>query len=222
MATITAQSILNRAATILQDTTNTRWPEDELLDWLNDGQREIVLYKPDAAAKVESVQLVEGTQQTIPADGLSLLDVIRNVAADGSLGNAIRLTERRQLDDQIPGWHAQSKVGEVQHYIFDERSPKSFWVYPPSDGTGKVDVMYSASPGNVGKTEAIAVDDVYSNALLDYVLYRAYMKDADYAANDQRATAQYQRFMQALGILDNTETKNNPYVRKTSPVVGGQ
>jgi hypothetical protein len=221
MATITAQSILNRAATILQDTTNTRWPEDELLDWLNDGQREVVLAKPDAAAKVESVELVEGTQQAIPADGLSLLDVIRNVAADGSPGRAVKVTQRQQLDDTLPDWHAQAQGASVQLFVFDERNPKGFWVYPPSDGSGKVDVLYSAAPADVTLAETLSVDDVYANALLDYVLYRAYMKDADYAANDQRATAQYQRFMRALGVRDNTESKNNPYVRKTSPVVGG-
>lgn len=222
MATITAQQVIDRASTILQDTTNTRWPEPELLGWLNDGQREVVLAKPDASAQVGPVQLEAGTQQAIPAKGLHLLDVIRNVAADGAPGKAVRLTERRQLDDQIPDWHMQAQKPAVQHFIFDERDPKHFWVYPPSDGSGKLDVMYSAAPADVDATDALSIDDVYANALLDYILYRAYMKDADYAANDARATNQYQRFMQALGILDTTESKNNPYVRKKSPVVGGQ
>ena len=40
--TLQGQHILSRVQNILQDNTNVRWTEGELLDYLNDGQREIV------------------------------------------------------------------------------------------------------------------------------------------------------------------------------------
>jgi hypothetical protein len=223
MATITAQSILNRAATILQDTTNTRWPEDELLDWLNDGQREVVLYKPDANPKLEELSLDIGTRQSIPPHGLQFLDAVRNVV-NGIPSTAIRLIERRVLDEQVPDWHSESGSTIVKHFLFDERDPKHFWVYPPSDGSAKVEVLFSSAPVDIAKTDTIGIDDIYANALLDYILYRAYLKDADYAANDNRATSQHQRFLSSLGMLDAQEATNNPYVRKKNPVVppGGE
>ena len=46
--TIAAQSIIRRAVETLQDTTSVRWPVNELVRYLNDGQREIVLYRPDS------------------------------------------------------------------------------------------------------------------------------------------------------------------------------
>lgn len=223
MATITAQSILNRAATILQDTTNTRWPEDELLDWLNDGQREVVLYKPDANPQLEELSLESGTRQAIPAHGLQFLDAVRNVV-NGNPSTAIRLIERRVLDEQVPDWHSTASTAIVKHFLFDERDPKHFWVYPPSDGSAKAEVLFSSAPVDIAKTDTLSIDDIYANALLDYVLYRAYLKDADYAANDNRATSQHQRFLSSLGMMDAQESTNNPYVRKKNPVVpqGGE
>ena len=43
------------------------------------------------------------------------------------------------------------------------------------------------------------LDDVYEGALLDYVLYRAYAKDAENPANMNRSTSHYQAFVSALG-----------------------
>lgn len=75
MPTILASSIITKAATLLQDPTNVRWPADELLGWLNDGQREIVLQKPDAYSINEAVKLAAGTKQALPAAGIRLLAV---------------------------------------------------------------------------------------------------------------------------------------------------
>ena len=45
---LTAQSIVQRVVGMLQDTTSIRWPVNELVRWLNDGQREVVAYRPDS------------------------------------------------------------------------------------------------------------------------------------------------------------------------------
>ena len=97
MATITTTSIITKVTTLLQDSTNIRWTQSELLDWLNDGQREIVMYKPNACVKNVDVTLVAGTKQTLPADGISMIDSPRNTN-----GNAVRVTNRQVLNAQIP------------------------------------------------------------------------------------------------------------------------
>lgn len=218
MPTITASSIVGRATTILQDTTNVRWPQDELLKWLNDGQREIVLLKPDAYSKVETVTLVAGTKQTLPAAGVMLLDVVRNMGTDGSTpGRAIRLVDREIMDAQNATWHADSASSSVIHYIYNPNAPKTYYVYPPqpSSNFGQVEIIYSASPSDVTINQTVTIDDIYANALLDYILYRAYSKDADYAGNAQRAVVHYQAFMASLGqkaqmeLLEDPNAKSN-------------
>lgn len=214
MPTITVQSRIARAETILQDTTNTRWPVAELLEWFNDGQREIVMRKPDAYTTRESVNLVAGTRQSLPATAVQLIDVPRNMGTDGlTPGGVVRLEDRRILDDQRPDWHTETAVVAVEHYCFDARDPKQFFVYPPADGTGSVEVVYSAAPADVviGDIDGvITLDDIYANAMLDYMLYRAYSKDADYTENAGRASGSYQAFLSSLGLKEQVESINDP------------
>lgn len=215
MATITGTNIVERAAIVLQDTTGVRWPQtEELLLWLNDGQREIVLRKPDAYAQNEVVALVAGTKQSIPAAGIQLLDVIRNMGTGGSTpGRAITRIDREILDEQRPNWHTETASAETKHFTFDTRDPKRFYVYPPQHATpGRVEIVYASSPTNLlalGST--ISLDDIYSGPLLDYILYRAYSKDADLTPSaPQRAVAHYNAFLSALGAKSQVEQAVNP------------
>jgi aspartate/methionine/tyrosine aminotransferase len=54
---------------------------------------------------------------------------------------------------------------------------------------------------------------VFANAIMDFVLYRAYMKDAEYAGNAQRASTHYQLFANSIGQGSQAQTllsPNNP------------
>jgi len=226
MPTIKGSEVLDRAGIILQDTTNIRWPTAELLDWLNDGQREIVLRKPDAYTVSEAVVLVVSeTKQSIPAAGIQLIDIVRNLGVAGATpGRAVTRTERYILDTQRPDWNTETGTAEVKHYMFDERNPKVFYVYPPQPAAspGYVEVVYSSSPADLATAAAtLTLDDIYSSALLDYVLYRAYSKYSDIAPNaPQRAIGHYQAFLKSLGDQEKGETIYDPNSPKPSEISG--
>lgn len=213
MAITKAIDLINRAKTVLQDTTasGTRWPNTELQDWLNDAQKQIVLYRPDAKAVNEAfTPTINQTKQTIPAAGLKLIDVMRNLAGDKK---AIRKIERAVLDDQISGWHNSTATINVEHFIYDSRDPKNFYLYPVPATGASIEIIYSTVPAAVSlsafdgtDTATIGVDDTYASAILDWMLYRAYSKDADYASNANRAVAHYQAFGDALNVKLNMET----------------
>ena len=206
---LTGTNLLSRIEDILQDTTSVRWPEAELLRYINDAQREIVNYRPESSAKTANVQLVTGTKQTLPTEGLRLIKVTRNMsdASGGATGKrAIRIVNVDILNTQEPDWNDPTVSGDaahgtvVKHYIFDEDDPRNFYVYPGVSGNAYVEVVYSASPTDLANTSAtISVDDIYANAIIDYVLYRSYMKDAEYAGNAQRAQNHYQLFTASIG-----------------------
>ncbi|MBD3815111.1 MAG: hypothetical protein IE913_01340 [Halothiobacillus sp.] len=199
MAVTTVQSLLDKAATVIQDRTNIRWSTDELRGWLNEAYQQVVLLRPEANAKTAQVNLVAGSKQTIPAEGTAFLSVIRNVS-----GRAVRRVAREVLDDQIPDWHVASQSSVIEHYVV-EADPKVYYVYPPASSTAALEIVYSSVPephtSNIG---TIQLDDRYAPALLDYMLYRAYQKDADYAANDQRSATAYQTFLASLGVQNAT------------------
>ena len=207
---LTGANLLSRIKDILQDTTSVRWPEAELLRYVNDAQREIVNYRPESSATTANVQLVTGTKQTLPSGGLRLIKVTRNMSdtSGGATGKrAIRIVNVDILNTQEPNWHdASAATGDaahgtnVKHYIFDEDDPKNYYVYPGVAGNAYVEIVYSNSPTDLANTSAvISVDDIYANAIMDYVLFRAYQKDSEYAGNAQRAGTHYQLFLQCIG-----------------------
>lgn len=212
-------AIVNRATQLLQDTTNIRWPESELVNWLNDGQREIVLLRPDASVTNGPVTLTaNSTKQTLPAGGIRLLDVMRNLGVDGlTPGNVVRIVSREVLDAQIPTWHSDTGQTAIKHYCHDPRDPKHFYVYPRPHAVTvvQVEVLYSSAPSDCALPSAspnavISLDDVYGNALLDYILYRAYSKDAEYAANKVRADGHYAAFVTSLGLKLKADVATSP------------
>lgn len=206
---ITAQSIIRRCVDTLQDPTSIRWPVADLVRYLNDGQREVVIHRPDATVTYGTKTLTSGTRQTIPTDGMKLIEVLRNTAGTK---RAVRLCSREVLDAQVPGWHGLTGVTEILHFMFDPRDPKVFHVYPPAAAANaSVEVSYGAYPVNVSENIAdgstwsavtgdIGLPDQYANPLCDYVLYRAYSKDSEYAGNSARAIAHYTAFANALGL----------------------
>lgn len=194
MGTITSTSVLARVSTLLNDTENTHWTLDELISWLNDGQREIALYRPSACVRNVDVMLAVGTKQRLPPDGISLVDVPRNTN-----GTTIRATSRDSLDAIAPDWHSQKKAkAKTEHFCYSSADPKTFYVYPASTGTNSVEIIYNASPAQVSIGGPIAVDDIYASALIDYVLFRAFAKDTDYSPNPNASTSHYQAFLAAI------------------------
>lgn len=213
MATVTVSSVISKVQTILQDTTGIRWPDTELLGWINDGQREIVLYKPNSFVKNTGVQLTTGTKQTLPADGVQLIDVVRNLGTTGgSPGRAIRITMREILDSQVPGWHYATPAAEVKHYMYSNLDPKTYYVYPPQPASGQnyVELIYGAAPTECSLGGTITLDDIYQTILVDYCLYRAYSKDTEFAADQNRAKQHQDAYIAALTGKAKVEAGVNP------------
>jgi len=207
MANVTVQSILFRASTLLQDITNIRWPQAELLEWLISGQREIVLFKPNASVKNVDFALAAGAKQTIPNDGLTLVDIPRN----SSGLQAITLVSRQILDAQVPGWSAQAKSSATTiHYCYSPNDPKHFYVYPPSPGGNSVEIIYNANPSDATLNGSITIDDIYESPLVDYIVYRAYSKDAEYAVNADNARKYCESFQFAIKGKYAAEALTNP------------
>lgn len=222
----TANDIIDRARKQLIDTGELkRWSDEELLQWLSDGQRTIALAVPSAARKRQVIQLQQGTLQELPADAHLLLSVIRNMGMDGQTpGRAIRLVKREIMDAQNPDWHSAPKQPIVQNYVFDTQEKTSFWVYPPNDGRGYVQVNYAYVPAELTSLEdELAVNDIWSTALVDYLLFRANQKDSDFAAGKEIAEGYLRSFALAVSARGDGESEENPNLQLVGfdPLVRG-
>lgn len=207
MAVTTVGEILRRVRLILQEITQdgTRWKNDELLGWLNESYQAITAIRPDASSVNTVMDCVAGTRQAIPVDGNRLLDVIRNTALEAS-GYSVMRISRNALDATRRGWHNEKPSVLIEQYVFDENDPKHFYVYPPATTGAKLEITYSSilAPHEVDQAtaesvETIRVSDTYAPALVDYILARAYSKDAESQANLQRAQMHSGSFVNMLG-----------------------
>ena len=162
--------------------------------------------------------------------GNRLLRVIRNIHSTDftdtsgvGAGSAIRRVDRRILDTQFPNWHDPSEAtgdaafistgGNIKNYIFDEIDPETFYVFPgvASGQNVYIEIVYSKVPDDLGSIGAtISIPDIYANAIVDYVCYRATSKEAEYAANAQRSVNHYNAFATALGTKSRVDVVTSP------------
>lgn len=208
--TISVKSILERARTQLLDPNSNRWETLELVKYINDGQREIVLYKPDASVSNTTLNLSAGTKQNLPADTVRLITVVRNDTADSK--RAVRAVSRETLDRLKPNWHGETQSSEVQHFVFDEADQTRFYVYPANNGSGAVEIVYTSQPATVSDVDNLTVNDAYANVVLDYVLYRAFGKDSDIPSAANRSTTHYNAFMNALTGIQQVDVGISPQI----------
>jgi len=207
-----ALEIINQAAILLLDPTNVRWPHSQLLDYLNDGQKEIVIHRPDASIADDIIILDDGnTRQMIPADSIRLLTVVRNMGQDGTTpGLPIMVVSRDILDTQIPDWHLSEPSTQIKHFIYDPKAPKIFYVFPRPAAGVHIEIITSVPPKKILATgEHISISEIYSNALMDYIIYRALSKDAEYA-DPNKSAGYYNMFLQTLGVKTQVDMAVTP------------
>lgn len=205
---ITAQSILKQIARDLNDEASVRWTTGDLVAYFNDGQRHILTHRPDARNVAANLSLVAGSKQSLPAGGEKLIAVLHN--ASGAK-RAVTPADRRLLDSQVRGWRGMPGTTEIVHYLYDEREPKAFEVYPPAAASGaSLAIEYAATAADIPApaagttTDAITgnlgLSDLFANALRNYVMFRAYSKQTEYTANPNLAAAFYGAYANDLGI----------------------
>jgi hypothetical protein len=201
------RSILNRVAAILNDEEFVRWEESELLEWLNDGQR-VIARGPatDVYVVRDNITATAGTVQSMPSDVIRLIDVVKNV----SDGSAIYQSDYATVDMLSLTWRSAATDSE-EVYFYDERNPKQFEVYPPQAGGELIEVVYNAQPANATILGNITIDDMYADALIDYMAYRALSKDTeDTGLGLKKATAYYRAFLLSAGFKDAADALIEP------------
>jgi len=191
-----ASEIVDRAAIQLYDEGNESWTAPELLDALNEALGALFELRPEQFRVSEVRELVAGTRQTLPA-GERFVQVVRAIAADGSPGRATTPFDPAALNAVAPDWH-QGAAGAVRQFA-PGLLQEEFWVRPPAAAGDKAEVESQRPPQALGFSDALPVSGEFHQALLDYVLYRAYGKDIEAAGQDGRAVAHFTAFREGAG-----------------------
>jgi len=209
-----ARRIIDIAKTKLNDEQGRRWPDAELLEDLNDGQRRIVTLVPSTKAANEVIALNGGPVQHLPLSMMMIAEAVRNMGARGDVpGTAITQIDRRKLDNMHPDWAQDPPLGIVTYVMYDRAvTPREFHVYPPQPQNNPhhievVGIRYPtdctlADLDGVATTEKDSMIDLpenYSDALLYFLMFRGHMKDSRYAQAGH-AERYFNKMLAELGL----------------------
>lgn len=203
--TIQVSDLLSDVRGDLMDSGAGRWVDARMLQLVNSAQLMVVMARPDANAIYQAVQLIQGTKQALPTGGLRFLDAIRNMGSGGATaGNAVRVSERSAMDAAVPGWHAAASSTTVTDVFFDNRFPRSYWVYPQIPAAPQVwlEIGFSKAPTKITDPAAgtLEIEDIYYEAVRMWMLHRAYSQNQQSQVARQRAGEYERSFYAALGL----------------------
>lgn len=189
---VTGQTITDKCKTTLIDPNHTRWGEPEYLAAINEGQRQIVNLRPEAGTVGESVNTVPGARQSLPAGALRLVSVL-----SGPGGQAVTEVATETMDRYRPAWRNET-ADAAEHYLFDDREPTTYYLYPGPAEAGTALVRYVKAPSELSDlADPISLPDLYEPALRFFVMYFLLSKDTG-AADFQKAGTYYGMFAQLL------------------------
>ena len=190
--------IVERVASLLQDTGHIRWTLADLTDYINEAQSAIVKKVPAANITIADLTLVQGTEQSLPADAMVLMDVIRNNPA-GVPGPSIRWVDMDIQNATDPDWFSAVAAVTVEEYMYSTDSPYTFWVSPPQTATPTdIQIKYAAIPAVINIGDNLTLGDEFVNATIEYMLHKAYSREAEYAGEDGKAVIHLKQFIREL------------------------
>lgn len=215
---IRVREIINSAKRTLQEqgAEGVRWTNQELVEYLNDAYRFLVEVEPEAFADNSEFECAAGTRQEIPANASRLIAVKRNI--DGRM-MPVTATDSETLGRVRPYWHSENPTNEQELFVYDERDPKRFYVYPPAVEGSLIEIVCAMEPEKHLVTHyednetQLRTTDRHYPALLNYILFRAFDKDGDGYGNFQRGQSYLAAAYNSLGAkLQNAArvSPNNP------------
>lgn len=193
--------LLNRASIELTDTQRIGWGMEDLVSYYNSAISAIAAARPDIFITTQAFSCVAGTRQTAPAGTIKLIDIERNTGT----GKSIRYVARADLESLIPGWASSTGAEEAELYIHEPTNIRAFWLYPGVKEGVCIELVLSILPSPVTGAQVVSgadvqVDDRYITPCLDWIMYRAFMRDSEVTANASRGQLHLQSFTQALSV----------------------
>lgn len=193
-----------------------RWTRADLLEYLNDAQKQVYLYRPELYAQTDVFALVPGARQGPLPDGCQLQKII------GSAGDAGRA---RKIDDGLLQAFADTGCAPVNvsddyrvgGYSFTPQDPMSFFVDPPVPNDGRsytVALVCQQAPEAITlaqlddadpRNDRLVTPARMHNALVEWMLYRAYSVDMESAQSFAKQEAHRQHFYAMLGVSEAKE-----------------
>lgn len=191
-----------------------RWTDEELALYAKDGMTEVAFYKPSATARMVEFTCVAGTLQdmsgmTSPTVG-RLLNIV-SYSASGHPRRPLRAAMRDDMDRMRPDWHGPGQ-GQPKNFVYDERNPMFFWLYPGATPGATLSILVSAVPEST--STHLLIERTHVVAVTNYILFRALTRDIDENAY-VRGEMFYDAFAASVGVQRQSKFAFSPNMAVT-------
>lgn len=209
------EALVNSVRAELKDPNGVRFDDPALAEYLTSAGRMLAFLRPDEFSERAVVACVAGHVQTIPDDGLRLIEVSHNVDASDNPGDHISFVDERVLNRFAPSWRTETLVDAAIEYTWDDRRPREFLLVPPVNADVKVEISYAQDPGEIavpgGGTwgEIPKLPESYYNVVRHWLLFRMYSEQTSQIAKAE-AEGNWRQFFTMLGEKVPAEMRIDP------------
>ena len=183
-----------------------RWSNNDLLDAYNEALLAVVQNCPDVNSQLLPFTCQAQAVQSLPPGTYRLLDIVDNPAT----GRTVMATTRSSLDSLLPNWIKATGL-EVEQFVYDQKSPTVFYVYPVPPADHQLSLLVSQAPARItitdfeADTQLFSLDELWLNPVINYMLFRAFSMDMETQANMQQAQGYLAMFANDLGLKWNVD-----------------
>lgn len=208
---IEASKLLNDSYDCDPEYDFTRWSRDDLSHYARDAVSMIFMLNPKKFTDCKTISLNPGRVQKLPVGCVKLIKVL-GVNNNGRANASIAPAVNERLGELFQKGCSESfnpNEYEVLGYSLEESSDNIFYVDPPvPEGTVEIDVICACHPDVDSKS--FELEPWMHNAVIEWVLYRAYSSEDEsgQAANQAQLHLQHfytimQNFVNAQDSLGN-------------------
>lgn len=196
----TIDQVVQRAADLLHDSGHDRWTMANLVDWCNAGIQEALVFRPTAYTEKLALPLVEGAVQSLAAQHFQLMRPLYTTKADDTKGRTPALIDFVSLSMVDPSWMTSTADEEVEQVAPDPASAHTFYTYPPQPAgtSATLEAIVSTQPAYVTPIDEFPLATVFEPAIIDFMLFRAYSMESEFANEEGRAGMHYNAFKSAI------------------------
>lgn len=186
---VTLSNLRTRLRMRLNESTAAAWSDDELNDWLNEGNREVCRQTMHLEATCE-ITAVERTQSYVPdaLAGCLMIDRVEYLPAGQSVRYPLEYRDFKNLEGV---WFtAQSQTVAIPEYftIWGIAPSMKLVVYPTPAIAGKFRVYYWRIANRMTTDSDLAeVPNGWDDLIIDYGEYMALRRDRDLRWRDAKA-----------------------------------
>lgn len=181
---MTPEDIVTRVTRSFGDESAVQINEDDILRWINDAQREVVIHNETVFAATTTQDIVQGQNSyTLPVD-LYVLRSIRLKLPDMLSYTHIKFFNLQEFDRMVEGWDGTLR-GEGLPFIYTTYARELFlFPTPERDSTDGLKVLYSQRPTELASiSDPISLPIEYHNAIVKYCMHQAQIVDEDLEAS---------------------------------------